>query len=109
MFEGSDGWVVRFWCCFGSCFIVRRGLVAASGEMIVRVALRMSNPIVRIFGCLVKRKTFIPRFFRIFSLDAYRWERRSDSGRVGGGTRTHDRWFTKPVLYQLSYSGVRSA
>ena len=25
--------------------------------------------------------------------------------KAGGGTRTHDGWFTKPVLCQLSYSG----
>jgi hypothetical protein len=31
----------------------------------------------------------------------------SGSQQAGGGTRTRGRRFTKPVLYQLSYSGYK--
>ena len=34
--------------------------------------------------------------------------RRTGGRRAGGGTRTHDTGLTKPLLYQLSYSGLLS-
>jgi len=47
-----------------------------------------------------------PTSFGCSTTQAYSVARTDNVRRAGGGTRTRDARFTKPVLYQLSYSGA---
>ena len=46
---------------------------------------------------------------RRFPFQVVSGDQAGDDGEAGGGTRTRDTRFTKPVLCQLSYSGVRQS